>query len=273
MQNYEKVFLVNIPLSVSDKRKDEPYMKIFDFQYFLNSFGVCMPYLLVTLEILVISLFFSLLFGMFFAWCKLRKNHVVRILANTYTEIIRGTPFIVLLFIIYFGIPKFMLSVMNISMDGVTKSVYIIVTLAMFGSARMSEAMRAAYLAVPSGQMEAALSVGISPVQSFLSIVFPQALLIAIPNMGNLILSNLLETAVGFSIGIVDFVGNARLVITRDYGVHSLEIYCIVALVYWCMSMIMSKGFDLLESWLKKKQGLNPVRYGKNGRKGVAKHA
>ena len=68
----------------------------------------------------------------------------------------------------------------------------------------------------------------------------------------------------GFSIGIVDFVGNARLVITRDYGVHNLEIYCLVALVYWIMSMIMAKGFDLLEAWLKKRQGLIPVRGGKN---------
>lgn len=232
-----------------------------------------MPYLMVTLKILLISLLFSLLFGMFFAWCKLRKNKIVRVVVNTYTEIIRGTPFIVLLFIIYFGIPKLLSEAMHISVDDVSKSIYIIITLAIFGSARMSEAMRSAYLAVPSGQIEAALSVGLSPIQSFLFIVFPQALLIAIPNLGNLILSNLLETAVGFSIGIVDFVGNARLVITRDYGVHNLEIYCLVALVYWAMSMFMSKGFDLLEMWLKKKQGLAPARKRKNRRKEAARHA
>lgn len=254
------------------RRKDEPFMQIFDFEYFLNSFGVCMPYLPVTLGILAVSLFFSLLFGLFFAWCKLRKNPVVRIVVNTYTEIIKGTPFIVLLFIIYFGIPKFMSEVVGVSVDGVSKSVYIIVTLAMFGSARMSEAMRSAYLAVPASQTEAALSVGLSPLQAFFHIAFPQALLIAIPNLGNLILSNLLETAVGFSIGIIDFVGNARLVITRDYGVHNLEIYCLVALVYWLMSLAMAKGFDLLEMWLKKKQGLAPVK-NKNTGKGAAANA
>lgn len=60
----------------------------------------------------------------------------------------------------------------------------------------------------------------------------------------------------GFSIGIVDFVGNARLVITRDYGVHNLEVYVMVALVYWVMSMLFAKLFDVLELALKRRQGM-----------------
>lgn len=65
-----------------------------------------------------------------------------------------------------------------------------------------------------------------------------------------MILSNLLETAVGFSVGIVDFVGNARLVITRGYGVHTMEVYVAVALVYWVMSMLFAKLFDVVEAAL-----------------------
>ena len=237
-------------------------MQLFDVSYFIGCFAKLLPYLPITLMILAISLVFSLLFGLFLAWCKLRKNPVVRGVVNTYTEIIRGTPFVVLLFIIYFGLPKLFLGLWGVDINGWNKMIYIIATLSIFGSARMSEAMRAAYLSVNKGQTEAALSCGLSEAQAFWHIVMPQALLIALPNLGNLILSNLLETAVGFSIGIVDFVGNARLVITRDYGVHNLEVYVRVALVYWVLSMLFAKLFDVLELALKKRQGI-----GANGKR------
>lgn len=235
-------------------------MQLFSFEYFISSFGVLLPYLPITLLILIFSLVFSLAFGLFFAWCKLRKNRAVRILVNTYTEIIRGTPFIVLLFIIYFGLPKLFLNIFGLDINGWNKAVYIIATLAIFGSARMSEAMRSAFLAIPKGQSEAAYSCGLSSWQTFYTVTMPQALLIALPNLGNLILSNLLETAVGFSIGIIDFVGNARLVNTREYGLHTLEIYLAVALVYWIMSMLFSKLFDELELALQRRQGIAPER-------------
>ena len=67
--------------------------------------------------------------------------------------------------------------------------------------------------------------------------------------------SGLLETATGFSIGIVDFVGNARLINTREYGVHIFEIYLAVALTYWAMAHIIAWLFGLLEKYLNKKQG------------------
>lgn len=233
-------------------------MQLFSLEYFFSSFPKLLPYLPITLLILAVSLVFSLLFGLFFAWCRMRKNRVVRAIVSVYIEIIRGTPFVVLLFIIYFGLPKLFLSAFGIDINGWNKAFYIIATLAIFGSARMSEAMRSAYLAVPKGQAEAAYSCGLSAWQTFRTVTMPQALLIALPNLGNLILSNLLETAVGFSVGIVDFVGNARLVITRDYGVHIMEIYVAVALVYWIMSMLFAKLFDVVEIALKRRQGIAP---------------
>ncbi len=233
-------------------------MQLFSFQYFISTLPKLLVYLPVTLLILATSLVFSLLFGLFFAWCRMRKNRVVRAIVSVYVEIIRGTPFVVLLFIIYFGLPKLFLNVFGVDINGWNKALYIIATLAIFGSARMSEAMRSAYLAVPKGQMEAAYSCGLSTGQAFFTVTMPQALLIVLPNLGNLILSNLLETAVGFSVGIVDFVGNARLVITRDYGVHALEVYAAVALVYWIMSMLFAKLFDVIEVALKRRQGIEP---------------
>lgn len=231
-------------------------MQIFSLKAFFESFPVLLPFLPFTVGVLGCSLIFSLSFGLFFAWCKLRRNRVVRGLVGFYVQIIQGTPFIVLLFIMYFGIPKIFRVALGIDITGVNKAVYMVLTLSMFGSARMSEAMRSAYLAISKGQMEAAHSCGLSTVQGFLHIVMPQALYIALPNLGNLIVSNLLETSVGFSIGVIDLVGNAQNYNTRTYNVHMLEVYLALALIYWAMSMLLAKGISLGEHALGRRQGL-----------------
>ena len=158
-------------------------MQIFSLKAFLESFPILLPYLPFTLGILGCSLIFSLSFGMFFAWCKLRKNKVVRGLVGFYVQIIQGTPFIVLLFIMYFGIPKLFQYAFGVDIAGWNKAIYMVLTLSMFGSARMSEAMRSAYLAIPKGQMEAAYSCGLSTWQGFIHVMMPQALRIALPNL------------------------------------------------------------------------------------------
>lgn len=231
-------------------------MQIFSFEYFINSFPKLLKYLPLTVGILLLSVFFSLLFGLLMTWCKLQKNRFVSGAVEFYTQIIRGTPFLVLLFILYFGFPKLMLNTFHIDINGWNKIFYIVVTLSMFGSARMSEAMRAAYLAVPKVQIEAAYSCGLSPWQGFWHIVFPQALYLALPNLTNLVISNLLETSVGFSIGIIDFVGNARLINSRSYGMGTLEVYMAVAVTYWLLSIIIAKLLEEVEKILGKHQGI-----------------
>ena len=240
-------------------------MKLFSFSAFLESFPILLPYLPFTLGILGLSLIFSLSFGLFFAWCKLRKNRFVRDLIGLYVQIIQGTPFIVLLFVNYYGIPKLLREGFGVDITGWNKAFYMVLTLSAFGSARMSETMRSAYLAIPKGQTEAALSCGLSPFQAFIHIVMPQALYIALPNLGNLIISNLLETAVGFSIGVIDLVGNARNYNTRTYGVHILEVYVAIALIYWILSLLLAKLTRVLEDILGRHQGVSTSSEKKKG--------
>ena len=242
-------------------------MEIFSISAFFESLPVLLEYLPFTIGILGLSLIFSLSFGLFFAWCKLRKNKFVRGLVAFYVQIIQGTPFIVLLFITYFGIPKALSYYFGVDITSWNKAFYMVLTLSMFGSARMSEAMRSAYLAIPKGQMEAAHSCGLSTLQGFLHIVMPQALYIALPNLGNLIVSNLLETAVGFSIGVIDLVGNARNYNTRTYNLHVFEVYVALALIYWLMSMILAKLIGEGEKALGRRQGLRAFEKKENRKK------
>ncbi len=244
-------------------------MKIFSFGAFLESFPVLLEYLPFTVGVLCLSLVFSLSFGLLFAWCKLRKNRIVRGLMSFYVQIIQGTPFIVLLFIMYFGLPKLLRVAFGVDITGVNKAIYMVITLSMFGSARMSEAMRSAYLAIPKGQMEACHSCGLSTFQGFIHVVMPQALYIALPNLGNLITSNLLETSVGFSIGVIDLVGNAQNYNTRTYNVHMFETYLALAIIYWLLSMLLAKLISMAETALGKRQGLRVYAAKESKRKKV----
>ena len=247
-------------------------MQLFSLKAFLESFPVLLAFLPFTMFILGLSLVFSLSFGLFFAWCKLRKSKIVRGIIGFYVQIIQGTPFIVLLFIMYFGLPKILRLAFGVDVTGVNKAIYMVITLSMFGSARMSEAMRSAYLAIPRGQLEACHSCGLSTLQGFLHVMMPQALLVALPNLGNLIVSNLLETSVGFSIGIIDLVGNAQNYNTRTYSVHQMEVYLALALIYWAMSMLLAKGITMGETALGRRQGLRQYEK-KQRRKKVTSNA
>ena len=247
-------------------------MQLFSFKAFLESFPVLLDFLPFTVFILGLSLVFSLSFGLFFAWCKLRKSKIVRGIIGFYVQIIQGTPFIVLLFIMYFGLPKILRLAFGIDITNVNKAIYMVITLSMFGSARMSEAMRSAYLAIPRGQMEACHSCGLSTLQGFIHVMLPQALLVALPNLGNLIVSNLLETSVGFSIGIIDLVGNAQNYNTRTYSVYQLEVYLALALIYWALSMLLAKGITMGETALGRRQGLRQYEK-KQRRKKVTRNA
>ncbi len=235
-------------------------MTYFNSAYFLNCFTKLLPYLPLTVLILLISVAISLPLAMLLAWRQMSGRVFERGLIRVYIQIIRGAPFIVMLFIIYFGLPKLLGALFGVDAGGWTKSVYIILTLVLFQSARMCEAMRSAYLAVPVGQREAGLSCGLSPFQVFCRIMFPQAALIVLPNLGNLLLSSLLETALGFSIGLIDFVGNARLMAAREYGLHTLEIYIAVALTYWLLAVLLARLFSLVEGRLSRHQGRAPAR-------------
>ncbi|MBQ9329446.1 MAG: amino acid ABC transporter permease [Oscillibacter sp.] len=230
-------------------------MKFFDLSYFIGCFSKLMPYLPLTLMILLIAMAITIPLSAFLAWRNLQGNAAERGLIRLYIQVIRGAPFIVMLFVVYFGIPKLMLALFGIDINGWNKASYIIITMVLFQSARMSEAMRAAYLAVPRGQMEAVYSCGMTGLQGFLHVMLPQTVLVVLPNLGNLVLSSLLETAVGFSVGIIDFVGNARMVTSRDYGLHTLEIYLAVALVYWALAVLLARLFGLLEGALARRQG------------------
>ena len=200
----------------------------------------------VTLEILLISLVFSLGIGALVTVGSLSSNKVANSLSKGWISFMRGIPTLVLIFLLYLGLPQIMLP-FGINMSRWNKIIFIIATLSMNTSANMAEMMRAAYLAVDKGQLEAGYSVGMSFFTAFRRIIFPQAFGIAIPMLGNNIVNLFKETSLAFTIGVVDILGRARAISGASYGASKLETYIASGITFWIICIVLEQGTKLLE--------------------------
>ena len=122
----------------------------------------------MTVEILSLSLLFSLVIGTLVAAGALSSHRILGRISKGYISFMRGIPTLVLIFLLYLGLPQVM-AALGVDLSGVSKTSYIIASLSLSTSANMAEMMRAAYLAVEKGQREAAYSVGMKGSSAFLS--------------------------------------------------------------------------------------------------------
>ncbi|TCL60910.1 L-cystine transport system permease protein [Kineothrix alysoides] len=192
----------------------------------------------VTAEILIFSLLFGLLLGALVTMGALGKNKMVRIISNGYISFMRGIPTLVLIFLLYLGLPQLMVGI-GIDLSAITKTKYIIACLSLGSSANMAEMMRASYLAVDKGQREAAYSVGMKGFTAFRRIILPQAVGIAIPTLGNNIIMLFKETSLAFTVGVIDLLGKARAISSASYGTNRLEVYIATGIVFWIICILM----------------------------------
>jgi len=225
--------------------------KYFDVAYLWESIPMLLPFLKVTFMAAGLSVFFGTLVGLLLAMMKLGTSQIAKKIANGYTTIIRCTPSIVLLFLIFYGIPK-LAAPFGVNLNELHTAVFVVITFSLQFGALMSEVMRTAYESIDRGQFEAAVSVGLSPLQAFRRIVLPQAFVVALPNFGNSFLELLKEGSLAYTIGLVDIMGKASLIISNNYNSHSLEIYLALSIIYWVLSILIEQLFFQLEKVFSK---------------------
>ena len=211
-----------------------------------------LPFLSVTLAIMLATVFFGGILGFILAFCKL-KGRVSAKIAQAYIYIIRCIPSIVMLFMVYYGLPKFLL-VFNIDINNYDRAFFVILTFSLLFAASMAEVFRTAYIAIDKGQTEAALSIGLTPLQAFIRIVFPQALVVALPNFTNALINLMKEGALAYTIGLIDLMGKGDLIIYNNQGAYNLETYIALSLIYWAMTIIIEKTFMHLEMRLSRQR-------------------
>lgn len=206
-----------------------------------------------TLTLMILSSICGLLLGFVIAIVRIRKKWISYFIATTYLSFMRCTPAIVQLFLIYYGLPQLLL-LFHINVNDWDKLIFAVITFSLHSAAFLSEVIRSSYLAVGSGQQEAAYSVGMTYFQSLRQIILPQALGLALPNLGNNLIILLKETSLAFSIGITDIMGQAQVIIGNNYGANIFEVYIIVSIMYWLLCIAIETLFGRLERRSRKGQ-------------------
>lgn len=223
-------------------------MRPFNPQFILDVMPNLLPFLWVTLAVVLGTIFWGSLIGFVLAWAKQSQKLRYRWLADGYTYIIRCTPSIVLLFIVFYGLPKFFLEVFDTDINSYDKIFFVLVTFTLLFAAPISEVMRSAYEAIDRGQYEAAVSIGLTPWQAFHHIVLPQATVVALPNFGNSVINLMKEGSLAYTIGLVDLIGKGQLIISQHYGAYALETYLALSFIYLLLTLGIEKLFLCLEN-------------------------
>jgi L-cystine transport system permease protein len=222
-------------------------MRPFSPDFMFGVVPMLLPFLGVTLAVVVGTVLAGSLFGGLLAWIRMGRNTILRYVAEAYIYMIRCTPSIVMLFVVFYGLPKFCLEVFDTNINDYDKIVFVWITFILLFSAPISEVMRSAYESIDHGQYEAAVSIGLSPWQAFFHIVLPQATVTALPNFGNSVINLMKEGSLAYTIGLVDIIGKGQLIIAHHYGAYALETYLALAAIYLLLTLGVEKSFLYLE--------------------------
>lgn len=183
----------------------------------------------VTIEITVASLVLSCIVGLVIGMARLNSsNRVVYTLASTYVLFFRGTPLLVQLFLLFFGLPQF-----NITLPAFFCG---IIGLGLYSGSYVSEIVRGAIQSIDRGQMEAARSMGMSHAKAMRIIIIPQAVLRMIPPLGNEFIALIKNSALVSLLTIADLMHEGQVIISTSY--RSLEVYLAVAAMYLVLTTV-----------------------------------
>lgn len=199
--------------------------------------------LVLTLEVTVLALLIAIVLGFVSSLMGMSKIKPLAWLSKLYVWIIRGTPFIVQLFIIKYGIPYFIRNLggeFNLSIFSAA-----LIALSLNAGAYISEIFRGGIQAVDKGQIEAARSLGLPQGRTTLKIVLPQALRICIPSLCNQFIITLKDSSLAQCIGLQEMFCKATIYVGRTY--KSFEAYVIVGLFYLIIITILSRIIKIVE--------------------------
>jgi His/Glu/Gln/Arg/opine family amino acid ABC transporter permease subunit len=187
----------------------------------------------VTLQVTAGSLALALVLGIFVAVARISSFKSLSYPALIYTDVMRGTPALVQLFIIYFG-----LSDLGLEFDPISAA---IIGLGLNGAAYVGEIYRAGIVAIHRGQIEAALSLGMTPVRAMRYIILPQAVRIVLPPLTNYAILLVKDTAIISTIAAPEVMFEARRIVQATF-MHSVsgQIYLMAALIYMAITLPMS---------------------------------
>ncbi|KEQ18635.1 amino acid ABC transporter permease [Endozoicomonas numazuensis] len=202
-----------------------------DYEYTVGMLPTVAMNLDTTLYMTLGGLVLSLSLGLVLALVKITRPFYLHHVADLYISFFRGSPLLVQLFLFYYGLPQLIPA-----LAGMPAIVAVIIGLGLHFAAYMSESMRAAIISIHSGQMEAALSVGMTQGQGMRRIIIPQAARVAFPGLMNNAIDLLKSTSLAFTLGVVEIMARAQMEAASSF--RFFESYLSVALIYWVVVMV-----------------------------------
>lgn len=214
----------------------------FDFAYMMEILPDLLGYLPITLYLTLASMAIAVIIGGLFSVALVNKVPVLTQIIQVIMSFFRGTPPIVQLLLIYFGLPQILPIATRMSAEAAS-----ILTFSLNTAAYLAEVFRAALVSVDEDQVEAAMTVGLTYRQTLRGIVLPQAVRNAIPGTGNTFVGLLKNSSLAFTIGVVELLAQGKLFASNS--LKFFEAYFAVALIYWALTIL----YSLLQNWYEKR--------------------
>jgi len=215
---------------------DERFQRIVDIV--VNSFlPMVKAGILFTVPLTLISFFLGLILALLTALARISGVKPLDAVARFYVWVIRGTPLLVQLFIIFYGLPS-----VGVTIDPLTSA---IIGFTISVGAYNSEVIRAAILSIPKGQWEAGYSIGMSYAQALKRIILPQATRVSVPPLSNSFISLVKDTSLAATITVTEMFRVAQQITSTTY--EPLVLYCVAALIYLMFSTVLSEAQGRME--------------------------
>ncbi|MDH3377611.1 MAG: ABC transporter permease subunit [Gammaproteobacteria bacterium] len=200
----------------------------------------------LTLQLLLLSSFIGLVLAVITLLMRISGRWFLVAPAVVYIYIFRGTPILVQIFVIYYGLPQFEFIREGVFWPFLREPFWCcILALSLNAGAYVSEILRGGVLGVDKGAQEAASALGISKTQSFIYITTPIAIRLSLPAYSNDIISMTKATALASTVTLLDMTGVARTIVAQTFAPY--EIFISAAIIYMVIAWMVQKGFGMLE--------------------------
>ena len=207
------------------------------FSFFAESLPSLLDGLSVTLFLTFISLFLGFILGVILALGRVYTPRIISWICIGYIEIIRGTPLLVQLFILYFGLP-------SIGMR-LSPLMAAVIGLSLNSGAYQAEYLRGSIQAIKSGQMIAARTLGMKKIQAIAHVILPQAFRTSIPAWSNELIYLLKYTSIAYIIQVVELTAEGKFIAADTF--RYLEIFTMIAIIYLVLTVIFTEIIDQIE--------------------------
>ncbi len=217
-----------------------------NFQLMWDSLPQLLQGAVLSLQLVAVSGILGLALALPLALGRISSNPLISAFPYAYIFFFRGTPLLVQLFLVYYGLGQFE-AVRNSIFWPILREAYwcAVITMSLHTAAYIAEILRGAIQAVPVGEVEATRALGMSRVTAFRRIILPRAARIGLPAYGNEVILMLKGSALASTVTLLELTGMARTIIAKTYT--PVEIFLAAGAIYLALSFLLVQGFRLLE--------------------------